>query len=402
MKKFSVFVLSTALSCLTFANIDGNEYLTIDGQTRSFLVNDFSSPTTEKTALVIVLHGGGGNGGITSTQTTFDDVARREGLIAVYPNGTGGISNNLLLTWNAAHCCSYAMRQEVDDVEFIRQMIDYLIATRKVDPQQIFVTGLSNGGMLTHRLGYELPDKIAAIAPVIASMFGDEPLRKFPMPVLTINGSIDQRVKVGGGELGGITQDSDIGGVADKPTLPVTSQGEYWAKVNNCTAFTDADTTHYTLRTYSNCNSGGAVQSYVVKGMGHSWPGGTQVRPESDPPVSTVNANELIWDFFKQFRRSAAVAQTNTAYYFDGVLVLPTVESGGSQYRATLQLLPGLPMSFELTRLEALTGSRMHNNYYSAGVLSLAPVVVGEKSYQAELKLQKSMPLTFQLDKLTP
>jgi polyhydroxybutyrate depolymerase len=402
MKNFGSFVLCTFLTCLANASIDGNEYLTIDGETRSFLVNDFSHSATEKTALVIVLHGGGGNGGITSTQTNFDQVARREGLIVTYPNGTSGTSNNLLLTWNAAHCCSYAMRQEKDDVEFIRQIIDYLIATRNVDPKQVFVTGLSNGGMLTHRLGYELPDKITAIAPVIASLFGDEPLRKFPVPVLTINGSIDERVKVNGGDLGGIVQGGDIGSVADLPTLPITSQGDYWAKVNSCTSFTDANTTHYTLRTYAGCTSGGAVQNYVVKGMGHSWPGGTQVRPDSDPPVNTVNANELIWDFFKQFRRSAPVAQTNTAYYYDGALMVPAVESGGSHYRAKLQLLPGLPMSFAVSRLETLTGNHVHNSHYSAGVLSLTPVVAGDKAYQAELKLQKVDPLTFQIDKLTP
>jgi poly(3-hydroxybutyrate) depolymerase len=60
MKNFGLFVLSTFLTCLANANIDGNEYLTIDGQTRSFLVNDFSNSATEKTALVIILHGGGG------------------------------------------------------------------------------------------------------------------------------------------------------------------------------------------------------------------------------------------------------------------------------------------------------------------------------------------------------
>jgi len=49
--------------------------------------------------LVFVLHGGGGNNKNVIDQTGFNKKADAEGIIAVYPNGTGKAKNRFL-TWN--------------------------------------------------------------------------------------------------------------------------------------------------------------------------------------------------------------------------------------------------------------------------------------------------------------
>ena len=84
--------------------------------------------------------------------TGFTAKGQREGFIVVYPQGTGR-RESLLLTWNAGHCCGYAMEQRVDDVGFIRVLLDTLLAQLPDRSARIYVTGMSNGGMMAHRLG---------------------------------------------------------------------------------------------------------------------------------------------------------------------------------------------------------------------------------------------------------
>ncbi len=62
-------------------------------------------------------------------------------------NGTGRTTN--MLTWNSGNCCAYAMRKNIDDVGFTRKLIETLVATNNVDPKRVFVTGISNGGMMS-------------------------------------------------------------------------------------------------------------------------------------------------------------------------------------------------------------------------------------------------------------
>lgn len=389
-------VLLALVACTAGAATFSDETLAVDGGKRRYLVHDFSAD--KPTALVILLHGGGGNGQNMAEQTTFDKVAEREGLITVYPYGSNGLFNNVLLTWNAAHCCAHAMRENVDDVRFLSLLIDHLIATRKVDPQRVYVTGLSNGGMMTHRIGIELADKVAAIAPVIASLYGDEPVREYVMPTLIINGADDQRVKVEGGELEGLGVGS---APADLPTLPISSQREYWARVNGCTDAADSSTSDYELRTYSGCRAGGAVQSYLVKNNGHAWPGGTAPRGEADQPVQTVNANELIWAFFKQYRRTSENPPAPVAWYYDGRLTIPAFTANALVYGAQLNLLTTNPIEFELLRMSPVsTGVVGESNRYQAGVMTLPAVAVGHRQYRAELALSAVNPIRLRLQEL--
>ena len=101
--------------------------------------------------LVIVLHGGGGNAEGAARMTGFSEKADREGFVVVYPNGSGRLKTRLL-TWNSGNCCGYAMDQNVDDVGFIRVLIDEFVKTRAIDPKRVFVTGMSNGGMMTSQI----------------------------------------------------------------------------------------------------------------------------------------------------------------------------------------------------------------------------------------------------------
>ena len=74
---------------------------------------------------------------ITQTYVEMDRLADREGFVVVYPNGSG-LLRARLLTWNAGGCCGYAMRADVDDVGFVRALLDDLAARVAFDRRRVY------------------------------------------------------------------------------------------------------------------------------------------------------------------------------------------------------------------------------------------------------------------------
>lgn len=274
--------------------------LTHGGRTRTYLVHDFG--TGAPAPVVIVLHGGGGNAANAVRMTGFNRVAARDGVIAVYPDGTAGRDRGRLLTWNAGHCCAAAMNNAVDDVGFIGALIDALVASGRADRARVFVTGMSNGGMMAHRLGRELSRKIAAIAPVVGAVFGDEPPPQSPMPAFIVVGAVDKTVPPGGGPL----QLRALLGrraAADRDVAPALAQATYWARHNGCGEPVRTETSRAVTSRWTGCKSGAPVTFHSVAGNGHAWPGGEAGRRGAPTPTRAYDATEEMWTFFRQQRR---------------------------------------------------------------------------------------------------
>ncbi len=274
-----------------------------DGLLRTFVVR--VPPAVEaspgKVPLVLVLHGGGGNAAFAERMTGFTRKAMREGFIVAYPEGTGQVRGRLL-TWNAGHCCGFAMRSGVDDVGFIRALVDRLEKELPVDPARVYVTGMSNGAMMAHRLGIALADRLAAIAPVVGAVFGDEPAPARPVSVLAINGELDRSVPLLGGPPGGRFPNAWDG----TPTRPASGQGAFWATADGCEAIPDARDEPAVATTRYRCPRGLAVRTVVVKGMGHAWPGGERGSRRGDDPGEAMDATDEIWTFFRAHPRAGA------------------------------------------------------------------------------------------------
>ena len=297
------------------APAEPHDTITVGGRVRRYVVHDFSQGGPAP--LVILLHGGGGNGENMINMTQFDVVARREHLVAVYPDGTGAERVGELLTWNATHCCAYAMRNHTDDVGFLAALIDRLVAARVADPARVYVTGMSNGAMMTHVVGRELSTRVAAIATDVGALFGDEPPPRAPVPALILVGGNDHRVPGAGGPIA-----LDIAGnsgrglrgrlmarrlkknpPADRDVAPAIAQALYWSRADGCTKVDTTVTAAAMHIAYTGCRSGTDVQYYVVTGSGHAWPGGRPGREGADPAVTTFDASEVIWKFFSAHRR---------------------------------------------------------------------------------------------------
>ncbi|WP_207515088.1 extracellular catalytic domain type 1 short-chain-length polyhydroxyalkanoate depolymerase [Longitalea luteola] len=267
--------------------------LRTDGYTRRYLVNlppDYNN--NQHFPLVIALHGTGGSALQMEHDYGLTAKSNKAGFIVVYPEGVRGDGRLGIRTWNAGRCCDYAMEQQVDDVLFIRQLIEKLTGDLKINPKRIYATGMSNGAMLTYRLGCELSHQLAAIAPVSGTLMTTEPCAPVrQVPVLHIHSALDDKVPFNGGY-----------GLANYYFTPVDSALRVWAGINGCDAdpqqITEASL--YTRWQYNGCMNGAMVQWYITKDGGHSWPGGLAARPAADPPSAAFSAADLIWDFFQQ------------------------------------------------------------------------------------------------------
>ena len=153
----------------------------------------------ETYSLVMVLHGGAANAEYAARMSEMRELADKENFIVVYPNGTG-IYEHAVLTWNAGICCVYAKEHEIDDVGFLEKLIDKLIAEYPIDKNRVFITGISNGAMMAHRLACEISEKIRAIAPVAGMLNYDEKEPTTSVSVLAIHGTADEHAPYGGGQ----------------------------------------------------------------------------------------------------------------------------------------------------------------------------------------------------------
>jgi polyhydroxybutyrate depolymerase len=255
----------------------------------------------EPRPLVIALHWAGGSGDEMSRYSDINRRADRSGWIVAYPDASGESPS-----WNAGHCCGDAPERGVDDVGFIEALIDELTATRAVDPARVYVTGMSNGGMLAHRVGAALADRVAAIAPVAASIGGQPasdgpvvlpPAPTRPVPAIIFHGLRDTLVPYHGGRGEATT--------GDRRDLSAVESAAFWARHNGC----DPKPRRHALAggavlrdEYAACAAGADVVLYSLVDGGHDWPG-SKHRWWRPAPHGLI-ATDLIWEFFARRARA--------------------------------------------------------------------------------------------------
>ncbi|MBP6940676.1 MAG: hypothetical protein KBB65_02790 [Syntrophorhabdaceae bacterium] len=295
----SLLLIAPCLYAESFGRPGYNDAsLTHDGRTRTYVVyipTIYVVQKPQSVPLVIVLHGNGENAKNAAHVTGFSQKANTEGFIVVYPNGTGWIGKNKLLTWNSGNCCGFAVEHDIDDTGFIRALIEKLTKELPIDPKRIYATGISNGAMMSYRLGCELSDRIAAIGPVAGALNIQDCRPAQPLSVVIFHGKDDQHVLYKGGK------SLKMADGRERADTPVSYAATFWAKHDQCSAVPQTEEKGRIITDlYTGGSSGTEVLVYSIKGGGHAWPGGKKRGYfNADTPVSEVPATDLIWEFFK-------------------------------------------------------------------------------------------------------
>jgi len=284
---------------------DRVENVRLAGFDRHFIVH--VPPTFDaqrKLPVVIMLHGAGGTAQQAMEQTGWDRKADGEEFIAVFPDGVADhpkLPPSFLLnpqTWNDGSGRHSSGKRKDSDVEFVAYIIETLQARYSADADRIYVTGFSNGASMTFRVGVELSDKVAAIAPVAGHLFVHAHPLAHSMPTLYVIGRADPLELPEGGVL------RIAGEQYEQP--PIEQNLRQWRDLDRC-AFapsSDARTAGVEQIVFDDCG-GVEVVEYFIEDMGHVWPGGINRLPTRlvGKDSDKLKATDVIWAFFKSHPR---------------------------------------------------------------------------------------------------
>ena len=190
--------------------------------------------------MVLMLHG-------TRTEPTFDPeqvisldwgwstVADKYGFIVVTPASTYNATTHQW-NWNAYFMDAAFPAPAPDDSGFLRQLIVNLTAQYNVNPTQVYVAGFSSGAQMAERVGVEISDLVAAIAPASGQLVGQQ----VPPPSLPGNAVAPISVQEWQGTLDnnlwpcnyGTTKYSGITYTLDT----VDDTFNYWVQQNGCSS----------------------------------------------------------------------------------------------------------------------------------------------------------------------
>ena len=248
-------------------------------------------------SLILAFHGGGANNKSFIRFTGLNTKADAAGFLVAYPNGTGRFSS--VRTFNGGICCGYARDQNIDDVAFVKKLIDKLVTEYKVDPKRVYATGMSNGGIISYRLADELSEKIAAIAPVAGTWGRGHVIPNSPVSVLHIHGTDDKFLRVEGGP--------GKRSISKTNFISVDTSLKAWIQANGCKS--TAKTQKWKIKTedgmtamryiYTGGKSGTVVEYIEIKGGGHTWPGHVSRVKFLGACTTDFDTNDVIWEFFK-------------------------------------------------------------------------------------------------------
>jgi polyhydroxybutyrate depolymerase len=228
-------------------------------QRQYLVVRPADAPLDEPLPAVLVLHGLGVDRFGMAAVAPWAEAVARDDFVAVFPQG-------VLNSWNVGPCCPPASLAGVDDIGFLGRVVDQVVARPDVDPDRLYLTGFSNGGIMAYALACARTDDFAAVAPMAAvNLTGCTPSR--PISLLHQHGDPDPTVPYDGS-----ASLSQL--LSSKPFPPVPSSVAAWAEADGCDAQPDRtdERDGVTVDEWPGCPKGITVELITYPGNGHNWP----------------------------------------------------------------------------------------------------------------------------------
>lgn len=213
--------------------------------------------------LVVAFHGAGGNGLRMRRYTGLSDLGDRAGFAVLYPTAPDGF-------W------TLTPGERGDELPGVVAVLDRVIQAVCIDPRRVYATGVSNGGGFSARLGCELADRFAAVAPVAG---GYRALQPCPAgrrtSLLEIHGTGDTVVPYRGR---GPRRAGDVRRFVAQ-----------WARRDGCESAPRVARVRADVQrvSYRGCAPGLAVEHLKIDDEPHGWP---------------IDTTERVWRFFRDRR----------------------------------------------------------------------------------------------------
>ncbi|HEX8992814.1 MAG TPA: PHB depolymerase family esterase [Anaerolineales bacterium] len=253
------------------------EQIMSGGMSRSYILHvPIGTKGSSPVPLLLNFHGAGSNARQQEALSGTSGKADREEFIVAYPEGINA-------EWHTG-----PETQGIQDRQFVRDLIAHLESQYNIDRRRIYATGISNGGGMVDRIGCNMADLIAAIAPDSGAYnFWKDCNPSRPMPVLAFHGLDDNVVPYDGG-------------IPTSMEPPIEQWAAGWASRDGCASIpvVTVPGQGVTVRSWPGCQGGAQVILYTLANHGHSWPGSAVMPPSITSQA--VNATDLMWDFFQR------------------------------------------------------------------------------------------------------
>jgi polyhydroxybutyrate depolymerase len=228
--------------------------------------------------LLIVLHGYSSTGREDDDYLGLRALAADSGYLYASPDGT--LDNDGNRFWNATDACCDFGGTGVDDVGYLRGVIDEIDGTLSVDLKRVSVVGHSNGGFMSYAIACAHADRIAALVSIAGATFADpaDCTPSKPVAVVQVHGTADDNVDFDGGTVEG------VGPRQMGPYPGAETTAAAWAKYDGCESAAaklderidvdgnvtvDGAEAETTVDRWTGCGSGGAVELWTIPGGGH-------------------------------------------------------------------------------------------------------------------------------------
>ena len=243
----------------------------------TYIPNSYNS--TGNVPLLFNLHGRTSTAWQQMWYGDFRDIADTANFIVVHPQGL--LDNTGVTHWNLG-------QSTIDDIGFLNSLYSYIVSNYSINLDQVYSTGMSNGGYMSYYLACNMSDKIAAIASVTGAMGSFTQLNcnpTHPTPVMEIHGTADLTV----------------------PFNDIVNGIEYWRDYNNCNLIADtifipdlvlADSSTVEHIIHNNGDNGVTTELFKIHNGGHTWPGSNF---SSGVTNHDINSCIEIWKFFSRY-----------------------------------------------------------------------------------------------------
>ncbi|MEM9051268.1 MAG: PHB depolymerase family esterase [Bacteroidota bacterium] len=293
MKKFLALFSLILISSFSFAQLSQFNYVH-DGQDRSYFLY-LPANIQPGSPLVFVLHGYTSSAEGIIDDYGMNEVADANGFAVCYPQGSQDLTGTNF--WNIKFPL-----ETVDDVGFLSNLAEDLQSMYDLDANCTYVSGMSNGGMMSYYLGCERPDifkSIASVTGTITSNFISDCGGNISVPFMQIHGTSDIVVPYNGGNIAQATFGE---------FFPVEQIIRTWTGINDCQSISTFSVPNAPVIDFSSvagaevsdCDGGLKAKFYRIDGGGHTWPGSPPI-PFVDflqPTNQDINASQEIWNFF--------------------------------------------------------------------------------------------------------